>query len=110
MIGCLFGNYYEMILATCLGESPLPYWERRQTPCATLARMIRSDKAGIVESISVPMKTDSYINMFIHKGSDVRIFTNSNDAIGEVVVKGDTLKECKEKMVEILSRIKIYYE
>ena len=72
--------------------------------------MIRSDKAGIVESISVPMKTDSYINMFIHKGSEVRVFTNSNDAIGEVVVKGETLKECREKMVEILSRIKIYYE
>lgn len=103
-------NYYEMILATCLGESPLPYWERRKTPCATLARMIRSDKAGIVVSISVPMKTDSYINMFIHKGSEVRVFTNSNDAIGEVVVKGETLKECREKMVEILSRIKIYYE
>lgn len=100
-------NYYEMILSTCLGESPLPYWENRQAPCATLARMMRSDKAGVVKSVSVPEIEGVHINMFIHEGSEVRIFTNSNDAIGEVVVKGKTMEECEKMMNEVLSKIKI---
>lgn len=100
-------NYYEMILATCLGESPLPYWNKRQKPCATLARMVRSDKNGTVKSVSVPEVSDTHINMFIHEGSEVREFTNSNDAIGEVVVKGASMIECEEKMNYVMNQIKV---
>lgn len=103
-------NYYEMILATCLGESPLPYFEARKNPCATLARMVRSDKAGIVRSISVTEIEDVQIHMFVHEGSEVRTFTNCNDAIGEVIVKGRDMKECEEKMGMALGEIKIDYE
>ncbi|MDD7303684.1 MAG: ATP-grasp domain-containing protein [Prevotellaceae bacterium] len=100
-------NYYEMILATCLGESPLPYFEKRQAPCATLARMMRSDKAGIVKSVTVPETEGVQIHMFIHEGSEVRVFTNSNDAIGEVIVKGKDMDECEKIMNEVLNQIKI---
>lgn len=100
-------NYYEMILAVCLGESPLPYWEKRKSPCATLARMLRSDKNGIVKSISIPSLPETYINMFIHEGSEVRQFTNSNDAIGEVVVIGINMEECEYKINYIINQIKV---
>lgn len=102
-------NYYEMILATCLGESPLPYFENRKQPCTTLARMIRSDKTGIVKSAVVPEMEDVQIHMFIHEGSEVRAFTNCNDAIGEVIVKGDTLEACEKKIVEFMNNIKISF-
>ena len=98
-------NYYEMILATCLGESPLPVWEERKTPTATLARMIKSGKSGICESVTVPENLDAQINMFIHKGSEVRAFTNCNDAIGEVIVKGASMAECESKMTEVSKSI-----
>lgn len=98
-------NYYEMILATCLGESPLPYFEERKEPCATLARMIRSEKSGIVQTLSLPDVEGVQIHMFIQEGSEVRAFTNSNDAIGEVIVKGETLAECECIMQNILSKI-----
>ena len=98
-------NYYEMILATCLGESPLPIWEKRKAPCATLARMVKSEKSGICEDVIVPDNLDAQIHMFIHKGSEVRAFTNSNDAIGEVIVRGSNMEECESKMAEVLKEI-----
>ena len=100
-------NYYEMILVTCLGESPLPYWEKRKAPCTTLARMVRSDKSGIAKAISVPEIPDTDILMFIHKGSEVREFTNCNDAIGQVVVKANTMNECEELMKKVMNQIKV---
>lgn len=111
LTGNYFGiNYYEMILATCLGESPLPIFNKRLAPCATLARMIRSDKSGIVKSISVPQIDGGYLNMFIHEGSKVHHFTNCNDAIGEVVVKGENLAECENFIQDIINKIEIIYE
>ena len=103
-------NYYEMILATCLGQSPLPYWGKRKEPCATMARMVKSDKGGVVKSIKLPnIGKDVIIHMFIHEGSEVRKFTNSNDAIGEVIVKDKTLEKCKTKLDNILNSIVINY-
>ena len=100
-------NYYEMILATCLGQSPLPYFECRKEPCTTLARMIRSDKAGIVKSVSVPESEDTQIHVFIQTGSEVRVFTNCNDAIGEIIVKGKNMKECENVMRNVIDKINI---
>ncbi|WP_333615747.1 ATP-grasp domain-containing protein [Bacteroides pyogenes] len=111
LTGNYFGiNYYDMILHTCLGESPLPIFEQKQAPSATLARMVRSDKAGIAKSISVPELPDTEILMFIHERSKVCVFTNCNDAIGQVIVKGKDMAECEEKMKLALSKIEISYE
>lgn len=103
-------NYYEMILATCLGESPLPVWESRKAPCTTLARMIRSEKDGIVKSVKIPEIPNVDIHMFIHEGSEVRAFTNSNDAIGEVIVKGASMDECERIISEATNIIFIEFD
>ena len=103
-------NYYEMILKMALGENPMPLLREGQKPCATLARMIRSDQAGVCREVFVPSLEDTEIHMFIHKGSPVRSFTNSNDAVGEVIVKGETLQECEDKIRTALEKIKIIYE
>ena len=103
-------NYYEMILVTCLGESPLPIWEKRKAPCATLARMMKSDMDGVVESVSFPNIDNVDIHMFIKEGSTVRAFTNSNDAIGECIVKGNSLWDCEELMSKALEQVRIAYE
>ena len=111
LTGNYFGiNYYDMILYTCLGESPLPIFNARKEPCATLARMVRSDKGGIVKKISIPEMEGVLIHMFIHNGSEVREFTNCNDAIGEVIVKGESINECERIMSNILEQINISYE
>ena len=102
-------NYYEMILAVCLGESPLPIWGKREKPMATLARMMKSDKNGVVANVIVPKMKDADIHLFIHKGSLVREFTNSNDAIGEIIVKGDTMVKCEKLMSNVLKKLVIEY-
>lgn len=108
LVGNYFGiNYYEMILRTALGESPMPVFQRRKKACATLARMVRSAESGIVSSISVPTYDDVEVHMFIHEGSEVRAFTNSNDAVGEVIVKSDTLNTCEELINVVMKNIKI---
>ena len=45
--------------------------------------------------------------MFVHEGSEVRVFTNSNDAIGEIVVRGSNLDECEEKINDVIGLIHI---
>lgn len=100
-------NYYEMILTMALGESPLEIFNKRTPPCATYARVIRFDRNGIIKSISVPQLEDTEIHMFVHEGSEVREFTNCNDAIGEIIVKGKDLFECQNKLATALSAIKI---
>lgn len=108
LTGNYFGiNYYDMILHTCLGESPLPIFEQRQTPCATLARMVRSNLTGIAKRVSVPKLPDTEILMFIQEGSEVRAFTNCNDAIGQVIVKGKDMNECEEKIKIALNMINV---
>lgn len=100
-------NYYDMILATCLGESPIPYFKARKEPNATLARMICSDKAGVVKSVEIPEIEGVQIHMFIREGSEVRPFTNCNDAVGEVIVKGRNMSECEDLMTKVLSMVNI---
>ena len=100
-------NYYEMILRTALGESPLPVFERRREPCATLARMIRSNQSGIVNSVSFPEFENAEVHIFVHPGSEVRAFNNSNDAIGEIIVKGSSLPSCEKIIQKVIQNIKI---
>lgn len=100
-------NYYDMILYTALGSNPLPIFENRKTPCATLARMIRSNTSGIVKTIYVPQIDDVEIHMFVKESDEIRAFSNCNDAIGEVIVKGNTLEDCEVIMDKVLSEIQI---
>ena len=100
-------NYYDMILNVALGENPLPIFENRKAPCATLARMIRSNISGIVKTINVPQMDNVDIHMFVKEADEVRTFTNCNDAIGEVIVKGNTLEDCEVIMDKVLSEIQI---
>lgn len=102
-------NYYEMILLTCLGESPLPVFEKRGKPCATVAKMLRSDRSGIVKNISFNREFDSDIDvhLFVSEGSEIRAFTNCNDAIGEIIAKGETIVECNKKIEKTKDLLKI---
>lgn len=111
LVSNYFGiNYYDMILYTALGEDPRPIFEARKHESATLARMIQSDKSGILKSISEINIPDIDLLMFVKVGDEVRQFTNCNDAIGQIVVQGATLSECETKITEALSRLNLIIE
>ncbi len=100
-------DYYEMILMTALGENPLPIFEMRKEPCATLSRMIQSSKKGRVLELEISKSVDADIRMFVSTGDEVRTFSNSNDAIGEIIVKGKSLECCEKKIKNALDGIKL---
>ncbi len=98
-------DYYELILRTALGESPIPIFEGRKQPMATMSRMIQSKVSGVVKKICVPDNLPGEVHLFVHEGNEVRAFTNCNDAVGEVIVKGRTLSECEEKLSDTINNI-----
>lgn len=98
-------DYYEMILRTALGDSPIPIFENRKRPMATMSRMIQSLVSGVVKRICIPDNIPGEVHLFVKEGNVVRAFTNSNDAVGEVIVKGLTLPECAEKLNDVLKSI-----
>ncbi len=107
--GLYFGlNYYEMIIVTALGKDPREVFAKRTViPLAAKSEMIKSSQSGIVRSISIPHFENTEINLFIHNGDEVRSFTNSNDAIGEVFVKSNTVEECKVIIDNVIDNLNI---
>ena len=108
-------EYYKMIAAMAVGENPLKYWENRnKEETAGLAKMIFStEQKGILKNVSfVGEKTEDIleITFFKHPGDEIRVFENSNDCIGQVIVKGNTLDECKKKVDAVLKEISVNLE
>ena len=103
-------NYYEMILAACLGENPKEVFNQHKEPSTTMARMIKSERSGICKSVSYKEENDVQIHLFIHKGSEVRVFTNSNDAVGEIIVRGQNMDACEKLLNSARSKVIIEFE
>lgn len=108
-------EYYKMIAAMAVGENPLKYWENRnKEETAGLAKMIFStEQRGILKDVSFAgEKTEDIleITFFKQPGDEIRVFENSNDCIGQIVVKGNTLDECKKKVNDVLEEISLNLE
>lgn len=107
--GAYFGiNYYEMMAITALGGDPRTVFDKRlTTPRASVSKMLISKESGLVEKVEAPSLPDTTITMFIEEGSEVRAFTNSNDDIGQIVVWGDNLEDCHQKIDKAISYMKV---
>lgn len=103
-------EYYKMIIAMALGENPLELWDqRRDRTKAGLAKMIlETEKSGILDSIEYKGKIEGDIlevTFFKHPGDEIRVFENSNDCVGQIIVQGDTMDDCNKKLEYVLSQI-----
>jgi hypothetical protein len=103
-------EYYKMIAAMALGENPLEIWEqRRRETKAGLAKMIlETEKTGILDSIEYKGSVAGDIlevTFFKHPGDEIRRFENSNDCIGQIIVQGESLAECKVEIENVLSNV-----
>jgi len=108
-------EYYKMIVAMAVGDDPLIYWNNRPSKTkAGLAKMVlETEKSGILKEIQYQDSGDSDIQevtFFKNPGDNIRIFENSSDCIGQCIVQGETLEECRSKMNEIIARIKLVLE
>lgn len=105
-------EYYKMIAAMAVGENPLEYWGKRNSKTtAGLARMILStEESGTLEDIKYTGEMDEdilEITFFKKTGDQIRKFVFSADCIGQIIVKGSRLDECREKINKIMSNIEI---
>lgn len=105
-------EYYKMIAAMALGESPLELWkDRRSHTKAGLAKMILETKrSGILDHIEYTGKVEGdvlEVSFFKHPGDKIQRFENSNDCVGQIVVEGDTLDGCKKTVADVLGKISI---
>lgn len=105
-------EYYKMIAAMAVGENPVELWNKKNDyESAGLARMMLSTELhGILKDIKYEGKMDEDIlevTFFKHPGDEIRIFENSNDCIGQVIVKGNDLEGCRSKVDQVMSEVRM---
>ena len=95
-----------------LGENPLELWKLRRTETkAGLAKMIlETEKTGILENIKYSGMIEGDIlevTFFKHPGDEIRIFENSNDCVGQIIVQGNNMGECEKNAESVISKIEM---
>ncbi|MCB7319861.1 ATP-grasp domain-containing protein [Lacrimispora sp. 210928-DFI.3.58] len=103
-------EYYKMIVAMALGENPLEFWEKkRESTKAGLAKMIlETEKSGVLDAIEYKGEIAGdvlEVTFFKHPGDEIRIFENSNDCVGQIIVQGETMEECQKKLDKVISEV-----
>lgn len=107
-------DIYSMIALTAMGDNPKQYYlENKKEPTACYAKMIVSEKTGVLKAIKNNNKENediTDITFFVKEGDMVNKFTNSRDCVGQVVVKGKDLDYCKKLIDEVISNIEFVLE
>ena len=103
-------EYYKMIIAMALGENPLELWDQRRdrTKAGRAKMILETEKTGILDSIEYKGKIEGdvlEVTFFKRPGDEIRVFENSNDCVGQIIVQGDTMDDCNKKLEYVLSQI-----
>ena len=105
-------EYYKMIIAMALGENPLELWvQRGNTTKAGLSKMVfETEKTGILKSVEYKGEIGREVievTFFKHEGDEIRAFENSNDCIGQIIVQGESIEDCKNTVRSVLENIEM---
>ncbi len=107
-------DYYKMIAKCAIGLDPREEFSRKSNEeTANLSQMLQSDKGGVLKAIqnhNTPSDSIYEMTFFVKPGDEVRKFTNSNDCIGQVIVKGRDLADCYKIMEKTVSNIEFIIE
>lgn len=108
-------EYYKMIAALAIGDDPIEYWKQKNSyETAGLAKMIIStEKSGVLKEIAYQDHNDPdviQVSFFKKPGDEIRRFVDSNDCIGQIIVKGKDMNSCEKKEQEVLDDIHMILE
>lgn len=103
-------EYYKMIALLALGESPMEFWNKRRTKMkAGFSQMFFSkEKSGIIDELDYLGEfSDSVkeVTFFKKVGETINQFQSSNDCLGQIIVQGNTLDECRNTIKKQLELI-----
>ena len=111
MVGIYYQlDYYEVILQTALGIPVAEKFAGKEPGIPNLTHTLMADRAGIVKQVinENPKKDDIVdLSFNIEPGDEVRPYQNGRDRIGQVILKGETLEECEQRLEQILSGIRL---
>ena len=115
LISIYYGiDIYKLIVETAMGNNPSGYFKKaKKAPTACYAKMLISEKNGILKEIintNSPDENIEEITFFVENGDVVHKFNNSKDCIGQVVVKGENLKECEKLIDKVIDHISFEME
>lgn len=107
-------DVYTMIAMTAMGEDVKKYFEEnKKAPTACYAKMLMSDKTGVLKSIknnNAPNPDIAEVTFFVQEGDTVNKFTNSRDCIGQIIVKGEDITTCEKLIDEVIANLEIEIE
>lgn len=106
--GC---NYYEVICRQAAGEDVSGFFRLDgRVPFASISHIIGSDRNGILREIrnNNEMADDICDLTFgVKTGERVSRYQNGRDRLGQVIIKGSTLEECRRRMAEVMDNIEL---
>lgn len=103
-------DIHKLIVETAVGNfravEELAKKMTDNTPC--LGQMIISEKSGTLRRMKMPSSEDKSVVQawqFVKPGEQIRKYTNPRDCLGQIVVKGDSFEDCKEKIELVMKKI-----
>lgn len=103
-------HYYEIIAMLAMGLDVRALFIRASMirPVPNLSKILISDKTGTVTRLvneNEPSQDIIDLSFNIREGDQVNKYNNGRDRIGQIIIKGDTLQACRERLEEVMSKI-----
>lgn len=113
MVSLYYGiDYYEAIIRLAMGMPVAHLFDEEKPHTANLSRTLLSERDGVVTSVqNKNPPSDDIVNLSfnIEPGEEVHRYTNGRDRLGQVIITGESLSRCEERIREILSKINIEF-
>ncbi|WP_136313797.1 ATP-grasp domain-containing protein [Actinomyces procaprae] len=111
LMGAVHGlDYYELVAREALDlDVPAAWAGRAPWPGAALALMLTDPAAhGTVVDVTVPTDLPDWavdLALFRGRGDQLDGFSSSNDCLGQVVVRGQDLAQCRQRAAALAAQV-----
>lgn len=114
IVGLYYGiNYYEAIVRLALNMGAENMFRKKPGCPAVLSHTLLSDRDGVVRAIRNENGKSGDIadlSFNIEPGEYIYRYRNGRDRLGQVILTGSNLMECRRRLEEVLAKIHIEFE
>ena len=105
-------DYYEAMVRLAMDMNAERLFEKKSPCTANLSHILTSDRSGILKQIHNDNEmTDNIVDLSfnVESGEEIRKYENGRDRIGQVILKGKNLDDCRRNLADVLSKINIEF-
>ena len=105
-------DYYEAMVRLAMDMKAESLFEKKSPCIANLSHILTSDRSGILKQIHNDSEmTDNIVDLSfnVESGEEIRKYENGRDRIGQVILKGKNLDDCRRNLADVLSKINIEF-